>query len=310
MKRIRKIHAWLSQNSLRRERLEPIYGINRRNVELVYAHNRRRDYPLADDKILCKQHLIAAGVPVPSTLAVCRGLFEVDRTVERLADEQDFVVKPAGGSGGDGILVLGARGERGWSTPKGRPVGLMELRQHLANITFGTYSKQLEDHALIERRIHPHPIYDAFWPDGVCDLRIIVLSGQPILAMVRVPTRRSGGRANLHQGGIGVAVDVASGLTYQAMSQGRLLERHPESQERLVGRKLPDWEACVDIAKRCSNASPLGYLGVDLCVDAEAGPVVLELNVRPGLEIQNVCARPLGQALAAAGFNNENGAKS
>jgi alpha-L-glutamate ligase-like protein len=237
-------------------------------------------------------------------------LFEVDRTLARLADEQNFVVKPAGGSGGDGILVLGERGPDGWSTPKGRPVGVMELRRHLANITFGSFSKQLEDHALIERRIRPHPLYDAFWPDGVCDLRVIVLRGQPILSMVRVPTRRSGGRANLHQGGIGVAVDVASGTTYRAVSQGRALEHHPESGERLVGRKLPHWDTCVDIARRCSSASPLGYLGVDLCVDAEAGPLVLELNVRPGLEIQNVCARRLGHALAVAGFEREPGANT
>ena len=35
-----------------RHRLHDIVGINRRNVELVYAYNRRKDYPLVDDKIL------------------------------------------------------------------------------------------------------------------------------------------------------------------------------------------------------------------------------------------------------------------
>lgn len=303
MSRMGDLRAWFSRRH--REQRDLVFGLNRRNVELIYAHNRRRDYPLADDKILCKQHLAAAGIPVPETVAVCRGLFEVDRTLAKLADEDNFVVKPAGGSGGDGILVLGRREELGWSTPKGRPVSPLELRQHLANITFGSFSKQLEDHALVERRIRPHALYDAFWPDGVCDLRIIVLAGRPILAMVRVPTRRSGGRANLHQGGIGVAVDVDTGVTYRAVSQGRSLTIHPESGERLVGRELPHWQLCVEIATRCSKESPLGYLGVDLCVDADHGPVVLELNVRPGLEIQNVCQRPLGHALAAAGFGAE-----
>ena len=284
-----------------RSSVEPVFGMNRRNVELVYAYNRRRDYPLADDKIVCKEILREAGIPVSPTVAICRGLFEVDAVLEDLAQRENFVVKPASGSGGDGILVLGRRLEQGWETPKGRPVGLDELRQHLANITFGAFSKQLEDRALIEERIEPHALFDAFWPDGVCDLRIIVLEGEPIMSMVRVPTRRSGGRANLHQGGIGVAVDITTGISHRAMSQGRSLEIHPESGERLIGRQMPDWDRCLDIARRSDACMPLGYLGVDLCIDAKLGPVVLELNVRPGLEIQNVCALALGDALERSG---------
>ncbi|MEZ4380596.1 MAG: sugar-transfer associated ATP-grasp domain-containing protein [Nannocystaceae bacterium] len=288
-----RLRGWLDA----RRRIAPIYGINRRNVELVYAHNPRRHYPLVDDKILCKERLAAAGVPLAPTIAICRGLFEVDATVRALAGRDNFVIKPASGSGGDGIIVLGAREGGAWRTPKGRPVDADAIRQHLANITFGTFAKNLEDRALIEARIEPHALYDALWPDGVCDLRIIVLDGRPLLAMVRVPTRRSGGRANLHQGGIGVAVDIDRGETYRAVSKGRAIATHPESGERLVGRRLPLWGRCVEVALAAAAIVPLGYLGVDLCVDRRWGPVIIELNARPGLEIQNVCARTLGDAL-------------
>lgn len=291
-----RLRRWLDA----RARIEPnhgIFGINRRNVELVYAHNQRRHYPLVDDKILCKELLAEAGVPTAPTIAICRGLFEVDRVVRELEELDNFVIKPANGSGGDGIVVLGERRGGLWRTPKGRPVDTYAIRHHLANITFGTFAKQLEDRALVEARIEPHELYDALWPDGVCDLRIIVLDGRPLLSMVRVPTRRSGGRANLHQGGIGVAIDIDRGETYRAVSKGQAIDVHPESGERLVGRRLPEWERCVEVALAAAAVVPLGYLGVDICVDRRWGPVIIELNARPGLEIQNVCARTLGDAL-------------
>lgn len=289
--------SWWRRVEQARARITPVFGMNRRNVQLVYAHNERRHYPLADDKILCKALLERNGVPVAPTIAICRGLFEVDALLAKLQRLENFVVKPASGSGGDGIVVVGERTEDGWRTPRGRPIGHLEMRQHIANTTFGAFSKELEDRVLVEERIVPHALYDAFWPDGVCDLRIIVLRGQPVLSMVRVPTRRSGGRANLHQGGIGVAIDIERGMTYRALSAGALVERHPESGEALLGRALPDWERCLEVALAAAASVPLGFLGVDICVDARWGPVILEINARPGLEIQNVCGQTLGDAL-------------
>ena len=294
--------GWWRRWQRARERLAPVFGMNRRNVELVYAHNERRHYPLADDKILCKELLQAIGVPVAPTIAIGRGLFEVEAVLEQLREREDFVVKPASGSGGDGIVVVGKRTNNGWRTVKGREIPIHEMRQHLANITFGCFSKEMEDRILIEQRIEPHALYHAFWSDGVCDLRIIVLRGRPILSMVRVPTHRSGGRANLHQGGIGVAVDLAKGVTYRAISRGQEVRIHPESGEPLLDRALPDWDTCVQVALAAASAVPLGYLGVDICVDHRWGPVILEINARPGLEIQNICGQTLGEALRRAGM--------
>lgn len=284
-----------------RERVSTLFGINRRNVELVYEHNPRAHYPIADDKALCKERLTAHDVPVPATIALCRGLFEVDMAMETIAKRGHFVVKPASGSGGDGILVAGELHADGWATPRGGRLGFDALRMHMANVVFGAHSKQLEDRAIVEERVVPHDFYASLWPDGVCDLRILVLRRKPLLAMVRVPTRRSGGRANLHQGGIGVAVDLATGRTTRAMSQGRLLTQHPETRAPLVGRQLPAFDACLEVARAAARCVPLGYLGVDLVVDAVRGPLVLELNVRPGLEIQNVTGVHLGAAIATQG---------
>ena len=144
--------GWWRRWQRARAGLAPVFGMNRRNVELVYAHNQRRHYPLADDKILCKELLTAIGVPVAPTIAIGRGLFEVDAVLEQLRERENFVVKPASGSGGDGIVVIGERTAGGWATVKGREVATHEMRQHLANITFGCFSKEMEDRILIEER--------------------------------------------------------------------------------------------------------------------------------------------------------------
>ncbi len=46
-------------------------------------------------------------------------------------------------------------------------------------------------------------------------------------------------------------------------------------------------------ARNASHAIPLGYIGVDICIDQTRGPLVLEVNGRPGIEIQNVQKRGL-----------------
>lgn len=280
-----------------RARVHDVVGINRRNVELVYANNRRSDYPLVDDKIVCKALMEAAGVPVPKTIAVCEGLFDVPRVESVVRELSQFVVKPASGSGGDGILVLGDRTATGWKTAGGRDLSFDELRQHLAEIVFGAYSKNMDDRGLVEERIIPHPLFVEFYPTGLSDIRLIFLRGRLLMSMVRVPTNSTGGRANLHQGGVGVAVDIETGVTTRAVALGVPIAEHPDTRAPLVGRQIPDWEHIVEVGRRCAGCVPLGYIGVDIVIDATRGAMVLEMNARPGLEIQNINGFPMGPLL-------------
>ena len=284
-----------------RSRYGTLVGMNARNVALVRGYNRREDYVFADDKILCKSLLERGGVAVPPTIATGEGLRDIPRLLALLRGRSNFVVKPASGSGGDGIVVVGEADEGGWQTAKGRFVDEAELGRHLAEIVFGAFSNDLEDRILIEERIVPHALFAEFFSGGVSDIRIILLEGVPLMGMVRIPTLASGGRANLHQGGIGVAMDLATGVTFRAVSRGESVLRHPETDGALIGRQLPHWEQTLEVARLAAASVPLGYVGVDIVVDAVRGPLVLELNARPGLEIQNINGRGLGAALAAAG---------
>jgi len=292
--------SWRARRRAIVERRQRVYGINRRNVELVYAHNQRRHYPIADDKLLCKEHLERAGVPTPPTLAVCDGLFAIPRTLASLPRDGQFVIKPANGSGGDGILVVGERvDDDHYRLAGGRRIGLEDLHRHLAEVVLGAYSRQLDDRAFVERRVIPHAFFHELWPHGLCDVRVITLRGTPVIAMIRVPTVASEGRANLHQGGVGLAVELATGRTFRAVRRGAAIPAHPESGTPLIGMEVPHWDEILDVATRAARAVPLGYLGCDVIVDAEAGPRILEINARPGLEIQNVNGFGLGHTLVA-----------
>jgi len=279
-----------------------VVGINRRNVALVYRHNPRRHYPLADDKILAKERLAAAGVPLARTLATCEGLYAVPGVVSALSEHEHFVIKPANGSGGAGIVVVGERLAPGrWRRAGGAELTAGEARKHLADIVFGAYSNRIDDRAFVEERIRPHALFQDLWPDGLCDIRVLTLRGAPLLAMVRVPTSRSGGRANLHQGGLGLAIDLESGRTVRAFSRGHEIVRHPETGRAVVGVALPRWERVVEVARLAAGAVPLGYLGIDVVVDDREEALVLEINARPGLEIQNVNGVGLTATMARLG---------
>ncbi len=272
-----------------------LLSMNRRNVEYVYPYNPRRYFLLADDKVLAKEWLCGLGVPVPATYLLIEAFGEIGLALGVLRRFDRFVVKPARGSGGRGLLLVVNRGGR-WETPGGKLLPEQFLRQHIADILFGNYSFGLTDRALVEEFIEPHSVFRGIFPEGVPDIRVIVFCGEPVLAMVRLPTVRSGGRANLHQGGLGVAVDLATGKMLYGLWKGRYVTRHPDTGKPIAGVVLPYWEEVIGIVRRIGAHSPLRYLGLDVVL-REGGPVVMEMNVRPGLEIQNVTRSGLRELL-------------
>jgi alpha-L-glutamate ligase-like protein len=117
--------------------------------------------------------------------------------------------------------------------------------------------------------------------------------------MLRLPTKESGGRANLHQGGIGTGVDLETGLTHHAVQRNRFVERHPDTGRAVVGMRVPYWREVLELSVRVARAVGLGYIGVDVVIDADSGPMLLEANARPGLAIQIANGRGLIPRLEA-----------
>jgi alpha-L-glutamate ligase-like protein len=264
-----------------------VLGLNRRNAEYTLRYNPRRLYPLVDDKSRTKQLAQRAGIAVPELYGVVEAEHQVRNLPDMLRQYRDFVIKPARGSGGDGILVISGRLRQMYRKINGLLIGQEDLNHHVSNILSGLYSLGAQpDKALIEYRVHTHPLFHAITYQGVPDIRVIVFLGVPVMSMVRLPTRISGGRANLHQGALGVGVDIATGKTLTAVWRNDIVSEHPDTGNTVTGVKIPGWSSLLRLAARCYELTGLGYQGVDIVLDKGKGPLILELNARPGLNIQ------------------------
>ena len=265
-----------------------VLGLNARNADYIMRHNPRRLYPLVDDKLLTKRLALEAGMAVPELYGTVRTDHEASQLGELLASLDQFVIKPAHGSGGDGILVVSSRsrGNR-FRLINGQVTDIVELQHHVSNIISGQYSLGGNpDVALVEYCVRFDPLFNQISYLGVPDIRVIVYQGYPVMAMVRLPTRQSGGKANLHQGAIGAGIFIGSGETSKGVLGHEVIEDHPDTGHRIEGITVPDWPGMLALAARCSEVVGLGYLGVDIVLDRDKGPLILELNARPGLNIQ------------------------
>lgn len=268
-------------------RAKGIMGINQRNADYVLRYNSRHLYPLVDDKIRTKLKAIEAGINVPPLYGIVDSEQKISQFEELIAGKKDFVIKPSQGAGGDGIMVISDQFEGYYRTAGGRMLTLEDIGFHLSGTLSGIYSLGgHRDRAMVEYRVIPDSVFSAISYEGVPDIRIIVLKGYPLLAMLRLPTRQSGGKANLHQGAIGVGVDLATGITLDGTWHNKRIQIHPDTANPVRGVQLPYWEGFMSLATRCYELTGLGYLGVDMVLDRDKGPLMLELNARPGLNIQ------------------------
>jgi alpha-L-glutamate ligase-like protein len=264
-----------------------ILGMNRRNAACILDHNPRSAYPLVDDKLRMAGLCGEIGVATPAVYAVVERHSQLRGLEKLLAGRDDFVVKPNRGSAGRGVLVLTGREGRDYRRHNGTHLGPELLRQHLSDVLSGMYSLGARpDVAIFQQRVRLHPAFEPVAFQGIPDIRVILYRGEPAMAMLRLPTKESGGRANLHQGGIGAGVDLDSGRTNHAVCRNRFAKVHPDTGAALVGVGVPYWNDVLGMARRVAAAGGLGYLGVDIVIDAVNGPLLLEANARPGLAIQ------------------------
>ncbi|MFP5275288.1 alpha-L-glutamate ligase-like protein [Coleofasciculus sp.] len=264
-----------------------ILGINSRNLDYLFPNNPRRLYRLADSKLETKKMAHSLGVAVPETYGMITFQNEVKHLSNIVGARQSFVIKPARGSGGDGILVITAVNDEGYHKASGSILKPDDLHYHLYNILGGMFSLGGQgDVAIIEYAVQFDTVFDEIAYQGVPDIRVIVYQGVPTMAMLRLPTRLSDGKANLHRGGVGVGIDLATGKTLAGIQNNRYIDNHPETGYALCDRTIPHWQSILEMAAKLGDKTEFGYLGVDIVLDREKGPLLLEINARPGLSIQ------------------------
>ncbi len=275
-----------------------VLGMNNRNFNYIMPNNPRHLYPLVDDKLQTKLLVQKAGISSPEMIGVISCQHEVKHFLSVIGDRKEFVLKPTHGSGGRGIMVIKDRTEDKFVMPDGSIVDFQYIYQHLSNILSGLYSLGGQpDKALIEHCINFTKVFDGFSFQGVPDARIIVYKGYPVMAMMRLSTASSGGRANLHQGAVGVGISIKNGKAINAIQKGQIIYEHPDTGKKFSSLEIPEWDIHLDLAARCYEMTKLGYFGADIVLDQEAGPMILELNARPGLAIQTANGNGLTKRL-------------
>ncbi len=271
----------------RRLRAAGVLGLNERNARFIMEQNQRRFYPRVDDKVLTKKLAIEAGMAVPELYGVIDNQGDTGRVPAIVGDRESFVIKPAHGSGGDGIIVVAGRRRDRYRLVDGQIWDEETLDFHVSNIVGGQYSLTGEpDTCLVEYCVQFDPLFEKISFQGVPDIRVIVYRGYPVMAMVRLPTKQSRGKANLHQGAVGAGIDMSGGVTLDGVCGNEIVEEHPDTYHPIAGLRIPEWDFILTSAARAIEVTGLGYVGVDMVLDRDLGPLILEMNARPGLNIQ------------------------
>jgi alpha-L-glutamate ligase-like protein len=294
-------------------KISHILGKNARSFLFSYQYNKMRGKSIASSKIRTKRIFAKAGIPVPDIYAkFIRPDSIVRFNWEGLPDA--FALKPNKGLGGEGIVIVKKRAlkqikgrlgkhkkikiEGEWITAQRRRVAVDDLKLHAMDILEGAYSiRNVPDIAFIEEYVGRHKAFRKYAYRGTPDIRVIVFNKVPVMAMLRLPTKQSRGRANLHQGAIAVGIDIATGITTKAYWKGRYIFHKPGTKRKLHGIKIPKWTKVLEIAVGCQEETDLGYLGADIVLHPEKGPMVLEINYMPGLQIQLANASGLKKRL-------------
>lgn len=264
-----------------------IMGMNQRNVDYISRNNPRKLYPIVDNKLITKKYAKKHNIAVPELIDSIQYQFEIKNLETILKGIDKFVVKPAQGAGGKGILVITERKGDSFYKPSGMEVSFDDIKRHISNILSGLHSLGGKtDVAMFEKLVDFDPVFEPYSYEGVPDVRMIVYKGYPVMAMLRCSTHASDGKANLHQGAVGVGIDIRTGRSLFAVQNGRNIERHPDTNSVFSELQVPHWGAILPLSAACYEMTGMGYLGCDIVIDKNKGALILEVNARPGLAIQ------------------------
>jgi alpha-L-glutamate ligase-like protein/uncharacterized protein (TIGR02421 family) len=273
-----------------------ILGLNARSLLYIRPYNKKKTIKLADDKLKTKKFLSARGIPVPKLYGVIRTKEDLEK-FDFNSLPSSFILKPNHGFGGEGIIPIANKREDGFITASGRKITKEDLTDHISDIIDGRYSiSNVGDTAFFEQMIISHDSIGNFSYRGLPDIRVVAHNLIPVMAMLRLPTKESGGKANLHLGAVGVGIDIAKGETTYVSYKNKIIDTVP-GVGPIKGLKLPYWDDILLITSKCQLITNLGYMAADIAIDKTTGPVLLEINARAGLGVQIANLAPLKKRL-------------
>ncbi len=305
-----------------------ILGINRRNLDFIKKFNPKKAIRLADNKYETKEFLSQRWIPVPTTYALIKSMDELRDFDFGDLHHTEFVIKPNRGSKGRGIFLVKMTtnkqqepsthtssylSKRLWLDKYRQPQqyesyrysinGVVytdsEFKRLISQVFYGLFSlNSRPDHILVEQLISPGEWFELFCEYGLADIRVICFNLVPVIAMIRVPTAQSGGKANLAQGWIGLWVDIIEGKIKSMMYQDTLYEwwAFLDQFDSFDAKRLSFWNDILMYSSQIQYFINIGYLWLDRVI-TDTGPKLLEVNARSGMEIQKISQIPLKKVL-------------
>lgn len=268
-----------------------ILGVNARNLLYINRYNTRLGKSFADDKIFTKNYLQSRGIGVARLYATLRSHKELENFNPDILPDS-FVIKPNHGYGGEGILIIKGRRDKFYVGSGNRRFSWQDLHDECTAILDGKYSfSGFKDQVIFEELLVTDDYFLDYVDHGLPDIRIVVFNLVPVMAMLRMPTPESGGRANLHMGAVGLGIDIGTGEVTSGVYHNKPLKVLPNGKS-ITSIKIPKWDEMLLSASKIQQISKVGFVGVDLTL-AKTGIKVLEINARAGLNIQIANAAPL-----------------
>ena len=133
-----------------------VLGMNARNYLFIKTHNSRRAKKIADNKILTKEVCYTNDVPTPLLITKFNNL-QTARQFDWSTLPSQFVLKPAAGYGGGGIMVIRKWNGNTGKTSENINVTSKDLESHVFDILEGAFSlSNFPDTAFVEALVTPH----------------------------------------------------------------------------------------------------------------------------------------------------------
>ncbi|MCA0433201.1 MAG: hypothetical protein LCH46_08040 [Proteobacteria bacterium] len=252
------------------------------------------------DKVWFAEHCLKLGIKVvPVLFYVSRGAVHFVVPPTDPAYDTDLFVKPRSGNGGHHAERWDRLGEGDYRNSKGLTLSRDALFAHLA-------AQSLREDFIIQPRLVNHPALDDIANGALSTLRVLTCkdeTGKAIATNVafRMAVGTNNVVDNFHQGGLAAPVDLSTGTIGPASDIGRYpdigwREIHPVSGAHFAGRELPFWKEAIALACEAGDAFPWRTaIGWDVAMLRD-GPMIIEGNGKPDLDIHQRCERrPLGR---------------
>lgn len=244
---------------------------------------------LFNDKYLCILICEALGIRVPRTRGTVDTAHDYRSSIASwlaLSPAGKLIIKPLWGEMGRDIVMA----EPGAEAPIVRtPRGAIPLSQFV-----------LREKSIVQDVLAQDPRVAAFSPSSVNTFRVVtMMTPQDEVIIVNASFRSgvAGGLVdNWSAGGVSVGVDCPRG-TLKAFAYDKKSNRyaaHPTSGIVFEGFRIPEWEKIKATAIAIQTALPFyRLLGLDLALDREGTPVLIEVNGAPDLAGLEQKAGPL-----------------